>query len=279
VICYPFEALVSILAAQPAGSEEMSVGATATKIGGPAHLDTSGREVSAWRMLQPLQPLLLVVVFALSIAWIARNNVMLAQTAAPSSTTEPSATRQYIIFQAPINDTTSSRLISIVAGSVQKGISDIHIIVSSNGGSVSDALVIYNFLRAVPAKVTTYNLSTVQSAGELIYLAGEKRISAANGIFMFHNIRQDFGKPPSLSLEDADDQKTFLSMNTDRVDSIYRERTSLTAAQIETFKRHSVYLDATAARDTGIVHEIAALAIPPRAAITAVNPAVTSGSP
>jgi len=217
--------------------------------------------------------------FVVAAIWAARATVVDAQTATPSSGAEAAATSHYIVFQAPINDTTSSRLISIIASSVQKGTKDIHIIISTGGGNVSDALVIYHFLRGLPAKITTYNLSTVQSIGELIYLAGEKRISTVDAIFMFHNIKQDFSKPPSMSLEDFGDRKTFLSMDTDRVDAIYRERSSLSAAQIEEFRRHAVYLDAAAARDAGIVHEIAALSIPPRAVITAVNPAPNPGSP
>jgi hypothetical protein len=65
------------------------------------------------------------------------------------------------------------------------------------------------------------------------------------------------------------------AMDLKRVDDIYRERTSLTAAQIEEFRRHAVYFDAVAARDAGIVHEIASLSIPPRANITALNPSTT----
>jgi|SRR5216683_2239205 len=213
---------------------------------------------------------------AVSSVLMARSWVAAAETTAvPGDSAQTTTSRHYISFQAPINETTSSRLIAILSGSIQKGVNDFHIIVSTGGGSISAALLIYGFLRSLPAKVTTYNLSTIGSAGELIYLAGEMRISNPNAIFGFHQAKENFTSNPSLTLDDFTDWKTFLSMDLKRVDDIYRERTSLTAAQIEEFRRHAVYFDAVAAHDAGIVHEIAPLTIPPRANITALNPSTT----
>jgi ATP-dependent Clp protease, protease subunit len=204
-------------------------------------------------------------------SWVAAEET----TSVPSGSSPTIASRHYISFQAPINETTSSRLIAIVSGSIQKGVNDFHIIISTGGGSISAALLIYGFLRSLPAKVTTHNLSTIQSAGEIIYLAGEMRIANPNAIFGFHQAKENFTSNPSLTLDDFTDWKTFLAMDLKRVDDIYRERTSLTAAQIEEFRRHAVYFDAVAAHDAGIVQEIAPLSIPPRANITALNPSTT----
>ena len=77
------------------------------------------------------------------------------------------------------------------------------------------------------------------------------RISNPNAIFMFHQAKENFTGNPNLSLDDFTDWKTFLSMDLKRVDDIYRERTSLTAAQIEEFRRHAVYFDAGAAHFAG----------------------------
>jgi ATP-dependent Clp protease protease subunit len=210
---------------------------------------------------------------ALSSVFAVRSRVASAQTASPPADAPPTtASRQYISFQAPINETTSSRLISIAGGLIQKGVNEIHLIVGTGGGSISAAILIYGFFRSLPAKVTTYNLSTVQSAGEIIFLAGEKRIANKNAIFMFHPFKETVTSNTSLAFDDFIERETFLSMALKGVDEIYRERTSLTAAQLEEFKRHAVYFDAVAARDAGIIHEIAPLSIPPHATITAVTP-------
>jgi ATP-dependent protease ClpP protease subunit len=205
---------------------------------------------------------------ALSFAWSARSRIATAETGPVAGDT----TRHYVSFQAPIDDATSSRLISILGGLIQKGVNDIYLIITTGGGSISAAVLIYGFLRSLPAKVTTYNLSTIQSAGEIVFLAGEKRIASQNSIFMFHHLRQNVTGNTSLTSDDFKERETLLSMDIKRVDEIYRERTSLTAGQMEEFKHHAVYFDAAAARDAGIVQEIAPLSIPPHATITAVNP-------
>jgi ATP-dependent protease ClpP protease subunit len=190
-----------------------------------------------------------------------------AQTATAQSNAE-----HYVVFEGPINDTNTSRLMSIISTLIPKGPNEVHLIVGTAGGNIPDALLTYGFLCALPAKLTTYNLSTVASAGTMIYLAGERRIAAPNAVFEFHHVAQIFSKPPtSMTLDEFTDEKASLAMNLERMEQIYRERTSLTPAQIEEFRQHAVFFDAMAAQSAGIAHEVVALRIPPGAAITVVN--------
>jgi ATP-dependent protease ClpP protease subunit len=222
---------------------------------------------------------------ALLISRVSRRSALLRGSAAMLSTgwgiraqtaTAQSNVEHYVVFEGPINDTNTSRLMSIIAALIPKGLKEIHLVVGTGGGSIPDALLTYGFLCALPARLTTYNLSTVASAGTIIYLAGEKRMAAPNAFFQFHHTRQNFSKPPtSMTLDEFTDEKTSLAMNVERMEQIYRERTSLAPAQIEEFRQHAVFFDAAAAYNAGIVHEVAALRIPPGAAITVVNTAPT----
>jgi ATP-dependent protease ClpP protease subunit len=216
---------------------------------------------------------------------VSRRSALLRGTAAmltagwgirTQTATAQSNTEHYVIFEGPINDTNTSRLMSIMSTLIPKGLKEVHLVVGTGGGNIPDALLTYGVLCALPVKLTTYNLSTVASAGGIIYLAGERRIAAPNAIFQFHHVTQNFSKPPtSMSLDEFTDQKTSLTMNLERMEQIYRERTSLTPAQIEEFRQHAVFFDAAAALNAGMVHEVAALHIPPGAAITVVNTAPT----
>jgi ATP-dependent protease ClpP protease subunit len=69
-----------------------------------------------------------------------------------------------VVFEGPINDTNTSRLMSVISTLIPKGLKEVHLVVGTGGGNIADALLTYGFLRALPAKVTTYNLSTVASA-------------------------------------------------------------------------------------------------------------------
>lgn len=192
-----------------------------------------------------------------------------AQTASAQSAAE-----YYVVFDGPINDTNTSRLMSIIGGLIPKGLKELHLIVGTSGGNIPDALLAYGFLRALPAKVTTYNLSTVASAGTIIYLAGEKRIAAPGAFFQFHRVVDNFSKPPlSMTLDEFNGQKDLLALNLRRMEQIYKERTALLPEQIDEFQRHDVFFDAEAAQKAGIVHDIAALTIPAGAAISVVNTA------
>jgi ATP-dependent protease ClpP protease subunit len=194
-----------------------------------------------------------------------------AQTARAENNAE-----HYVVFEGPINDTNTSRLMSIISTLIPKGLNEVHLVVGTGGGNIPDALLTYGFLCALPAKLTTYNLSTIASAGTMIYLAGERRIAAPNAVFEFHHVTQIFSKPPtSMTLDEFTDEKASLAMNLERMEQIYRARTSLTPAQIEEFRQHAVFFDAAAAQNAGIAHEVVALRIPPGTAITVVNTAPT----
>jgi hypothetical protein len=61
-----------------------------------------------------------------------------------------------------------------------------HLLLSTPSGRVDIGLMVYNMLRALPIKVITYNVGTVNSIGNLVFLAGAERYAA-----------------PTSSLEDA----------------------------------------------------------------------------
>ncbi len=59
--------------------------------------------------------------------------------------------------------------------------------INSPGGSVFDALAIYNALRNSGSEVTTKVMGVAASAASLIFMAGDKRIMPENTFLMVHN--------------------------------------------------------------------------------------------
>src|SRR3990172_4491585 len=68
-----------------------------------------------------------------------------------------------------------------------RGASELHIYLSSPGGSVFEGVAIYNALRRFPARTTVFVEGVAASIASLIALAGERRVTAANGMWMVHN--------------------------------------------------------------------------------------------
>lgn len=63
---------------------------------------------------------------------------------------------------------------------------EITVRINSVGGSVADALAIFNALRRHPANIITTNDGVAMSAASLIFMAGDVRQAAANSLTMIH---------------------------------------------------------------------------------------------
>ncbi len=60
------------------------------------------------------------------------------------------------------------------------------------------ALTIYNTLIALPIHLTVYNVGSVNSIGNVVFLAGRKRYACPGSTFMFHGIGVDLKSPARL---------------------------------------------------------------------------------
>src|SRR5690242_18938134 len=79
------------------------------------------------------------------------------------------------------------------AGKLAQGTDEAYFWISTPGGAVMSGLTLYNFLRAIPAKLTMHNIGNVDSIGNAIFLAAEKgnRIACPHSTFMFHAVGAD----------------------------------------------------------------------------------------
>lgn len=81
----------------------------------------------------------------------------------------------------------------------------VNLYINSMGGSVKEALGIYNVLKRCPATVTAYIDGFAASAASVIAMAGEKVIMPRNTAMMIHNAAWwDYGNPAQLR-KSADD--------------------------------------------------------------------------
>lgn len=70
--------------------------------------------------------------------------------------------------------------------------SEIEITISTGGGDVDLAIELYNFLKSLKCTITTINLSYVNSAGVIIFLAGDRRICLVGSSFYVHSVTKRF---------------------------------------------------------------------------------------
>jgi Clp protease len=93
----------------------------------------------------------------------------------------------FIGFNAAFDRKASEQLVSVCGEAVRNGYSEITLCLMSIGGLLDFAYYAFNILEALPIKLVTHNIGTVQSAANLIFLCGDERYAAPGCSFLFHN--------------------------------------------------------------------------------------------
>lgn len=95
-------------------------------------------------------------------------------------------TSHIIHFTGPINASTCGNLITACSKALHQGAERLQLNIATMGGECSYGFSLYNFLRSLPVRVDTHNLGTVESMGNILFLAGEHRTACAHSKFLFH---------------------------------------------------------------------------------------------
>ena len=119
----------------------------------------------------------------------------------------------------------------------------------------------------MPFRLITHNVGSVNSIGNVIFLAGEERYACPHSTFMFHGV--GFDLQGSLRLEEKLllERLGSIKSDQDKIGSIIRERTALDANIVEGLFREAQTKDANYAAANGIIHGIKDVNIPPGAPI------------
>jgi ATP-dependent protease ClpP protease subunit len=91
-----------------------------------------------------------------------------------------------IHFTAPINAVNTAQFVNCCTQAIKQGATQLVVKIATMGGECSYGFSLYNFLRALPIPVHTHNLGTVESMGNIIFLAGERRTACLHSKFLFH---------------------------------------------------------------------------------------------
>ncbi|MHC2257151.1 ATP-dependent Clp protease protease subunit [Bradyrhizobium embrapense] len=175
----------------------------------------------------------------------------------------------YINVHAQINNMTVQNLMAACAAKLAQGTTEFYFLLSTPGGAVMSGLTLYNFLRAIPAKVTMHNTGNVDSIGNAIFLAADKenRFACPHSTFMFHGVGADVAG--GMRIEEKNGREMLDSILADqaRIGSILVERTALTKNQAGQLFRKASTKDAADALSVGLVADIRDLVIPQGAEI------------
>lgn len=125
------------------------------------------------------------------------------------------------------------------------------------GGECSYGFSLYNFLISLPVVVRTHNLGTVESMGNIIFLAGERRTACEYSKFLFHPFHWNLNG--SVDHARMSEYAMSLDYDLDLYARIVSERTSCNREPLdvsEYLKASPQIFNATEALRAGLIHDI-----------------------
>jgi ATP-dependent Clp protease, protease subunit len=197
-----------------------------------------------------------------------------AQSSSSSSEPANKNAPEIVIYQGPINNKSVRDIMLAVRQATTKS-KDVTLAITTTGGGVGPGLALYNFLRGLPAPIATFNLASVESMGTIIFLAGANRVATKDAVFMIHPTSMTLNNA-TLTAPDFDDRATDLLLGRKAMEDIYRERTTLTASQIEDAEKHQVFFSADQALEAKIINRIAPFTMSADALVTVIDPPSSS---
>jgi len=167
-------------------------------------------------------------------------------------TTKPVVIR----FFAPVIDATVNALMNAVDQKMKQGIKEFIILISSPGGSVIHGMSAYNYLKGLPASVTTHNFGSVDSIGIVLYCAGSKRLSVPQARFLFHGVNVQFQGQQNLDEKLLEERLKGLRIDMENIAKVIAANTGKSARDATDAMFERITLNPEEARAWGRVHEI-----------------------
>jgi ATP-dependent protease ClpP protease subunit len=168
----------------------------------------------------------------------------------------------FLSFCGRISQGSMDTLVGTCADLANQGVKTVYLMLSSPGGSVDSAIAAYNLLRGMPFKLVTHNVGSVDSMGNVLFLAGEQRYACSDSSFMFHGVGFNVSLKTRFELRTLREKMDSVEGDQRKIASIIAERTRLMPQEIDDLFLEAVTRAPDYALEHGIIHEIRELKIP-----------------
>lgn len=168
-----------------------------------------------------------------------------------------------VSFSAEIIPQTIEPLLAACAQSANGGVKNLHLLLSTPGGSVMHGLTVYNALKAMPFHLITHNVGNVDSIGNVVFLAGDERYACPSSTFMFHGVGTGFQQNARLEEKELRERLGSLQADQDRIASVISDRCALKDVDVRKLFLEAQTKNAGWAKENGIVDDIREVQLPP----------------
>jgi len=161
-----------------------------------------------------------------------------------------------IKFFAPVVDVTANALMNAIDQKMKQGVRDFIILISSPGGSVIHGLSTYNYLKGLPAMITTHNFGSVDSIGIVLYCAGSRRLSVPQARFLLHAVNVQFKGNQSLEEKQLEERLKGLRIDIENISKVIAANTDKSVEDVTNAMLERITLTPEEAQSWGLVNEI-----------------------
>ena len=176
-----------------------------------------------------------------------------------------------IRFFCAVDDYTVPLLISIVEKKLQQGVDKFTILISSRGGSVFHGISAYNYLKGIPAQITTHNFGSINSSASVIFCSGIKRYSVPHGNFLMHPVRSNFSRGASLAQDDLEEKIKAVKLDSENIAGVISSATGKSESEVLELMKRRTNLNPEQAKEFGFVHEIKEMLFEPNSEIISIT--------
>jgi len=178
----------------------------------------------------------------------------------------------YIGFNARIEKRSTDQLLSLCGEAMRSGYPEVNICMSSTGGLLDVAHYVYNVLEALPLRIVTHNLFTVQSAAILLFMCGDERYAVPGASFFFHN--------PSLETQAQRLTGTLLNEKLQTIEDelarstlVYAAKTGRSQEQVRRWQENDTTMHTATAARNRLIQAVKPLVLPKGAVFQQVTAA------
>lgn len=176
----------------------------------------------------------------------------------------------YITFSTDVNPATTQNLLNIMGNCVNQRITEVHLLISTGGGSIMHGVNAYNVLRGMPFKLVTHNVANVDSIGSALFLAGDERYACPSATFMFHGVAYT-APNVAFDIRLAKARLAGLQADETRLVNVVEAHTNMTVQQVRRLYQGWRTMDAAEAVKVGLAHDIRDVVIPNTAQVATVT--------
>lgn len=160
-----------------------------------------------------------------------------------------------IKFFAPVIDLTINTLMNAIDQKMSQGVSEFSLLISSPGGSVFHGLSAYNYLKGLPATITTHNFGSVDSIGVVLFCGGERRLSVPQARFLLHGVSANF-RQERLEEKQLEERLKGLRIDMENIAKVVAANTGKAVDEVTHAMLERTTLNSEEAKTWGLVNEI-----------------------